>query len=79
MKKLGIIFAAAGLMAVAACNKPAENTETTNTTDNTVVSVDNGAIDNFASDVSSAAANAAESIDNASTNAADALKNKVGK
>lgn len=79
MKKLGIIFAAAGLMAVAACNKPAENTETANTADNSVVSVDNGAIDNFATDVSSAAANAAESVDNATAAAASDLKNKVGK
>ncbi|MFT8451498.1 MAG: hypothetical protein ABF675_04765 [Zymomonas mobilis] len=79
MKKLGIIFAAAGLMAVAACNKPAENTEAANTADNSVVSVDNGAIDNFATDVSTAAANAAESVDNVATDAANGLKNKVGK
>lgn len=88
MKKLALVLAAAGLVSVAACSKPAETTtnETVATVDNTTVAADNAAMamDNAAvaaDNAANAMANGAAAMDNAAanvmSNAANATTNAV--
>jgi hypothetical protein len=58
MKKIAFVLAAAGLMSLAACNKPAETTATQNEADAMAANLDAGAntIDAVADNTSNAAA-----------------------
>lgn len=67
MKKIAVVFASAGLMALAACGEKPAN-ETANAS-NAVVENAANAADNAAN-----AANAADNAANAATNAANAAK-----
>ena len=78
MKKMSFVLAAAGLMTLAACNKPAENAAE-NAADNVEAAADNlsDVAENIADNASEATTNAVEAtanaIDNAAANTANAL------
>lgn len=71
MKKIAFVLAAAGLMSLAACNKPAETTATQNEADAMAANLDSGAnaIDAVADNTSNAAA--ADVMENAADNVHD--------
>lgn len=71
MKKIAFVLAAAGLMSLAACNKPAETTATQNEADAMAANLDAGAntIETVADNTSNAAA--ADVMSNAADNVHD--------
>jgi len=71
MKKIAFVLAAAGLMSLAACNKPAETTATQNEADAMAANLDAGAnaIDAVADNTSNATAS--DVMENAADNVHD--------
>ncbi|EQB14559.1 hypothetical protein L288_01570 [Sphingobium quisquiliarum P25] len=66
MKKIAVVFASAGLMALAACGeKPANET----------ANASNAVVENVVENAANAADNAANAADNAADNAANAASN----
>ena len=66
MKKIAVVFASAGLMALAACGeKPANET----------ANASNAVVENVVENAANAADNAANAADNAADNAANAADN----
>lgn len=80
MKKIAFVLAAAGLMSLAACNKPAETTAVNNEADmaamdNTAESLDNMAAATTNDAAAAALSNASDSVSAASSNVAAAAAN----